>query len=67
MSKQPDLIEKCVDALCEQGCDKVNAYISALEHGEDLPEVAELTETERSYVLEQLVAIMAVYDGSCDG
>lgn len=56
----------CVDSLCEQGCGRVNSFIDALQNGEDFPEVAGMSEAERQEVLQQLVAIMAVYDGSCD-
>lgn len=56
----------CVDSLCEQGCDRVNACISALQNGDDFPEVAGMSATDRQVVLEELVAIMAVYDGCCE-
>jgi hypothetical protein len=59
-------IEECVEALCHQGCRMVYRYISALQQGEEFPEVAELSRTERLMVLKELVAIMDIYDGSCD-
>jgi hypothetical protein len=58
-------IDLCVEALCRQGCNRVYDYIRALQHDEEFPEVAELSEAERRSVLEQLVAIMDIYDGSC--
>ena len=66
MTQQKNTVEACVDTLCEQGCSRVNACISALQNGEDVPEVAGLSVADRQVVLQQLVAIMAVYDGSCD-
>ena len=66
MSEQKNTVEMCVDTLCEQGCSRVNASISALQNGEDFPEIAGLSAADRQVVLQQLVAIMAVYDGSCD-
>ena len=59
-------MQVCVDSLCEQGCDRVNACISALQNGDDFPEVAGMSATDRQVVLEELVAIMAVYDGGCE-
>lgn len=66
MSQQKNTIEACVVTLCEQGCNRVNASISALRNGENIPEVAGLSAADRQVVLQELVAIMAVYDGSCE-
>jgi hypothetical protein len=66
MSKPINTVEACVDSLCEQGCNRVNACISALQNGEDFPEVAGMSATDRRVLLQQLVEIMAVYDGSCE-
>ena len=44
----------------------VYRYISALQENEEFPEVADLSAAERLSVLAELVAIMAIYDGSCD-
>ena len=66
MSQREKTIQECVDALCEQGCSKVNDYIGALQNGEDFPEVAGMSRAERQDVLRQLIEIMAVYDGSCE-
>ena len=59
-------IEECIEVLCHQGCSMVYRYISALQQGEEFPEVADLSRAERLLVLRELVAIMAIYDGSCD-
>ena len=66
MSQEKNTVEACVDILCEQGCSRVNASISALQKGEDIPELAGLSAADRQVVLRQLIEIMAVYDGSCD-
>jgi hypothetical protein len=58
-------IDECVEILCHQGCNRVHGYIRALQHKEEFPEVAGLSMAERRSVLEQLVAIMDIYDGSC--
>lgn len=44
----------------------VYCYISALQQDEEFPEVADLSTAERLSVLAELVAIMDIYDGSCD-
>lgn len=44
----------------------VYRYISALQQDEEFPEVAELSAAERLSVLAELIAIMDIYDGSCD-
>lgn len=59
-------VQVCVDRLCEQGCSRVNACILALQNGEEVPEVADMSAVDRQAVLEELVSIMAVYDGSCE-
>ena len=59
-------IEECVEILCHQGCSMVYRRIHALQQNEEFPEVADLSKAERLSVLEELVAIMDIYDGSCD-
>jgi hypothetical protein len=59
-------IEECVETLCHQGCSMVYRRISALQQDEEFPEVADLSPAERRSVLAELVAIMDIYDGSCD-
>jgi hypothetical protein len=58
-------IEECVETLCHQGCNRVYDHIRALQHNVEFPEVADLSAAERLSVLEQLVTIMDIYDGSC--
>jgi hypothetical protein len=55
-------VSQCVDALCQCGCDAVRATISAMESGALVPQVESLSETERERVLDELKAVMAVYD-----
>jgi len=58
-------IEQSVENVCKKGCRSVWADIDALESGRRLPETAGLSATERRAVLEELKAIMAVYEGTC--
>lgn len=55
-------ISQCIDALCQCGCDAVRATIAALESGIVVPQVEVLSEAERTTVLDELKAVMAVYD-----
>ncbi len=55
-------VSQCIDALCQCGCDAVRATISALETGAIVPQVEILSEEERRMVLDELKAVMAVYD-----
>jgi hypothetical protein len=66
MTTAHNRIDRCVEALCEQGCDRVNSFIEALRAGHDIPEVAGLSMEERQRVLENLVSIMAVYGDRCE-
>jgi hypothetical protein len=59
-------IDECVEALCHQGCSMVYRYIRALQQDEEFPEVADFSTAERLSVLAQLIAIMDIYDGSCN-
>ena len=62
---KPDLpahLQTTIESICEQGCDRVNTVIAALEAGHAVGETAELAGTERQQVLYELKAIMAVYD-----
>lgn len=55
-------VSQCIDALCQCGCDAVRATISAIESGVEIPQVKTLSEDERRMVLDELKAVMAVYD-----
>ncbi|MGA7801415.1 MAG: hypothetical protein WCC36_11455 [Gammaproteobacteria bacterium] len=55
-------VERCVEQLCNDGCQAVWGYIEALETGRDLPQASELNGAERQYLLAELQAIMAVYE-----
>ena len=59
-------VEECVETLCHQGCSMVYRRIGALQRHEEFAEVADLSPAERRSVLAELVAIMDIYDGSCD-
>ena len=66
MSDGKTRVELCIEALCSDGCRKVNEYISQLKAGEVFQQVAMLTAAERRAVLKELESIMSVYTGPCD-
>lgn len=63
--KEQRRIDLYVERLCQAGCARVREYIEALRSGEEIPELARLEPAEVEAVLEELVAIMAAYKGSC--
>jgi hypothetical protein len=58
-------VDLCVERLCQQGCSKVTEYIRLLQSGEQLPELAGLEPAEVKDVLDELVAVMSAYQGTC--
>ena len=64
MSSSP--IEHCIEVLCHKGCKALWADIETLEQGRQLEETRDLTVEERQLVLNELKAIMAVYEGTCE-
>ena len=61
------LVEHCVEVLCNQGCQSVWRNIEVIEAGEKPDAMDGLSGEECEQVLEELKSIMAVYDaaGSC--
>ena len=59
-------INQKVESLCSQGCSRVSGFIAGLKAGEEFPEVAGLSTQERQQVLEELVSVMAAYEGRCE-
>ena len=57
-----DQVSQCIDALCQCGCDAVRATITAMESGLVVPQVETLSKEDRQRVLNELKAVMAVYD-----
>ncbi len=55
-------VQQCVEALCLNGCEAVRATILALEARLPVVQIDGLAAPERAAVLEELKAIMSVYD-----
>jgi hypothetical protein len=58
-------VDLCVERLCQEGCSKVTEYIESLQSGKQLPELAGLAPVEVKAVLDELVSVMAAYQGTC--
>jgi hypothetical protein len=58
-------VDLCVERLCQEGCSKVTEYIGLLQSGQQLPELDGLAPAEVQAVLDELVSVMAAYQGSC--
>ena len=58
-------IDVCVERLCQEGCGKVTEYIRLLQSGEQLPQLSGLAPEEVEAVLDELVSVMAAYEGAC--
>ena len=58
-------VDLCVERLCQEGCSKVTEYIELLQSGKQLPELAGLAPVEVKAVLDELVSVMAAYQGTC--
>ena len=66
MSEAEKKISQCVEALCSQGCSRVNGFIAGLKAGQEIPDLAGLSMQERQQVLDELVSVMAAYEGRCE-
>ncbi|MDH5360682.1 MAG: hypothetical protein OEX03_08970 [Gammaproteobacteria bacterium] len=55
-------VQDCVEALCHSGCDMVRATITAMEAGQSIVQTEGLAHDEADLVLDELKAIMSVYD-----
>jgi len=62
MAPLPQHLQPVVEALCHDGCRTVRQHITAIEQGQELPQMQHLNHTEASQVLLELKTIMAVYD-----
>ena len=51
-----------LEILCQNGCDAVNATISALENNQPTALPDDLTPEEKQIVLQELKSIMSVYN-----
>ncbi|MGD2075724.1 MAG: hypothetical protein PVI91_04140 [Gammaproteobacteria bacterium] len=61
MSSLDPEVEKAVDSICALGCERVTAYIAALEKTQTRPEYRLLDARQRVSLLQELRSIMAVY------
>lgn len=55
-------IAQCIEILCQCGCSEVRAVIKRIEANQSVAQLEGFTVQERRLVMEELKAIMAVYD-----
>ena len=55
-------VSKVVEDICNLGCTTVNEIIQNLEHGDEVKQARQLSRSERDELLDELKAIMDVYD-----
>jgi hypothetical protein len=55
-------IQRCVELVCEKGCTEVLSVIDALADKRAVQETDGFSELEKTAVLAELRAIMAVYE-----
>jgi len=60
-------IDQRITQICELGCTRVTEIIVILEQGQTTRETDDLLDAERALVLDELKAIMAVYNTRKDG
>ena len=66
MMEAEEKINQCVESLGSQGCNRVGGFIAGLQAGQEFPELAGLSTEGRLQVLEELVSVMAAYEGRCE-
>lgn len=62
MTENREIVSRCIDNICQLGCDGVRKIISAIEKGESPELVSSLSGEDKANVLTELKEIMAVYD-----
>jgi len=64
----PDLPKKIthkIEAICEQGCSRVNKILVKAKNGDNIEELADFSPAEIELIVNELTQIMSVYDGEC--
>lgn len=65
----PDLSNEAVnliEKLCARGCTEVNQLLQAAINGDAPPQLEDFPENQRVLIIEELSAIMAVYNKQAD-
>jgi len=55
----------CIEAICQAGCLAVRAVIESLEGGQVIPQTEGMSAEQVNRVLNELKAVMSVYDERC--
>lgn len=62
MPTNNEKLQHIIEQICTNGCDRVNEIIEQLEHNHCIDETSTLDKDESRIVLQELKAIMAVYE-----
>lgn len=62
MTENREIVNSCIDNICQLGCDGVRNTITTIEMGEKTKHVSTLNSEDKESVLVELKEIMAVYD-----
>ncbi len=67
LNMDTNYLDKVLETLCEQGCQKVSIILQQLKDKQCPNELKQYTQAECTYLYEELAAIMAVYgnEGCC--
>ncbi len=60
-----DSTYNCIEAICQSGCLTVRAVIESLEGGQVIPQTDGMSPEQVDLVLNELKAVMSVYDERC--
>ncbi|VAW58235.1 hypothetical protein MNBD_GAMMA11-1245 [hydrothermal vent metagenome] len=55
-------VNQAVEAICNTGCNSVNAVIHTLESGHSVKGIEDFSQTETMILINELRSIMAVYE-----
>ena len=66
MPEAEKIVSECVEGLCSLGCSRVSGFIAGLKAGQEFPEVVGFNAQQRQQVLDELVSVMAAYEGRCE-
>jgi len=63
---QSESTYRCIEAICQSGCLAVRAVIESLEGGQAIPQTEGMSPEQIDLILNELKAVMSVYDEPCE-
>ena len=59
-------VSRKIEALCAQGCTRVNQLLEDAAKGKNINELVEFTDSESKQIIDELAQIMSVYSTATD-